>query len=112
MKPSIFQFNSYRDFLWKWFDWKKEQNPQFSHRTFARIASLPSHNYLIRVINGKRNISLDHLKLVAKGMKLKEEELQFFLLLRSLDSEKSSEMIRNLIRESKVIKNSCKNAKN
>ncbi len=91
MKPIIFNYNDYRIFIKEWFEWKKEQNPLFSHRTFARIASLPSHNYLIRVINGNRNISADYIKLVIKGMKLSKEEGDFFYLLKSLDSEKSSE---------------------
>jgi len=101
MKPSIFSYYSYRIFLKAWFEWKKEDNPHFSHRTFAQKANLPSHNYVMRLVSGERNLSESHLQLIAEGLKLNADETCYFQLLRELERESGSEqktaIFRNLL---------------
>jgi len=101
MKPSIFSYYSYRLFLKAWFEWKKVDNPHFSHRTFAQKANLPSHNYVMRLVSGERNLSESHLQLIAEGLKLNADETRYFELLRELERESGSEqktaIFRNLL---------------
>lgn len=98
MKPSIFRYCSCSIFLKDWFEWKKGENPHFSHRAFAAKAGLPSHNYAMRIINGSRNLSEEYLHLIAEGMKLNPDERNYFELMLQLEKEKSGEQKTALFR--------------
>ena len=91
MKPLIYQYHDCLQFITDWFAWKKETAPHFSHRSFAMQAKLPSHNYVMRIINGTRNLSEAYIEPIARGMGLSTDETSYFKHLLLLNTETSSE---------------------
>ena len=56
-RPSVFASLDHRQYLADWFAWKKEANPRFSHRAFARMAGQKSPSLALSVIAGRRNLT-------------------------------------------------------
>lgn len=74
----LFEYLDYRKFLKDTFEEKKSAGHGFSHRVFQRIAEFKSTNYLMLVMQGKRNLSSNGIHKVAKALKLKKTETEFF----------------------------------
>lgn len=74
----IFKYLDYRKFLKDTFDEKKGEGRGFSHRAFARMAGFNASNYILLVMQGKRNLSGEGIHRVAKALKLKKAEAEFF----------------------------------
>jgi len=74
----LFQHLDYRKFLRDTFENLKRTRPSFSHRAFARMAGFSSSNYVMLVMQGKRNLSGDGIFKIAKALKLKKAEAEFF----------------------------------
>lgn len=75
---SVFTYLDYRKFLKGIFEEFKSTKPGFSHRSFARTAGFNSSNYILLVMQGKRNLSSDGILKVARALKLKKTEAEFF----------------------------------
>ena len=91
MSPDIFKFLNYREFLQAWFDAKKAEKSQYSHRLFARQAGLSSSALLSNVIARRRNLTNHTTSAFITAMKLAAEEASFFRLLVDLDQAKTDE---------------------
>ncbi|HND31034.1 MAG TPA: TIGR02147 family protein, partial [Myxococcota bacterium] len=87
----IYRYLDYRKFLADWFREKKEANPLFSHRAFARKAGQASPSLLLHVIEGKRNLTPITLEAFVKALGLKSEEVEFFTTLVNLDQAETQE---------------------
>jgi uncharacterized protein (TIGR02147 family) len=74
----IFTYLDYRAFLNDAFKALKAARRGFSHRAFARIAGFSSSNFILLVMQGKRNLSGEAIQKVAKALKLKKAEAEFF----------------------------------
>lgn len=74
----IFRYLDYRSYLRDEFDERKRTRPGFSHRAFARMAGFKSSNYAMLVIQGKRNLSGDGIMRIARALKLRKSEAEFF----------------------------------
>ena len=74
----IFTYLDYRAFLQDSFEELKVTHKSFSHRAFARMAGFSSSNFPMLVMQGKRNLSTEGIHKVAKGLKLKKSESEFF----------------------------------
>lgn len=74
----LFKYMDYRKYLKDFFDEKKAMQPSFSHRAFARAAGFSSSNFLLLVMQGKRNLSGDGILKVSKALKHKKAEAEFF----------------------------------
>ncbi len=74
----IFQYLDFRKFLSDRFEELKRTHRGFSHRAFAKIAGFASSNYVMLVMQGKRNLSGDGILKIAKALKLKKAEAEFF----------------------------------
>ena len=55
--PDLYTYLDYRQFLRDWFQQKKQDNPRYSHRLFARRAGQRSPSMLLFVMEGKRNLT-------------------------------------------------------
>lgn len=84
-RPDLFAYLDHRAYLRDWFDWKKSENPRFSHRLFARLAGHKSPSLLLLVSKGERNLTDASLPGFLKALSLDEEEAEFFELLVALD---------------------------
>lgn len=75
---NLFQFRDYRVFLREWFAAVKVQNPRFSFRAFSQRAGLKSSNFIMLVMQGKRNLSADGIEKCALGLQLNKQEREYF----------------------------------
>lgn len=74
----LFTYLDYRKYLADSFEEMKVAHPGFSHRAFARMAGFRSSNFLMLVMQGKRNLSGTGIQKVSRALKLKKKEIQFF----------------------------------
>lgn len=88
---SIFSYSDYREFLKDRFSDTKLRRSGFSHRAFARLAGFKASNFLLLVMQGKRNLSGQGIQQVAKALKLKKEESDFFENLVRFNQSKKTE---------------------
>ncbi|MCB9686848.1 MAG: TIGR02147 family protein [Alphaproteobacteria bacterium] len=89
--PSPYDYLDHRRYLADWFRAKKEANPNFSHRVFARRAEQKNPSLLHHVIEGRRNLTERTLESFVKALSLRAGEAQFFRLLVELDQAKTPE---------------------
>jgi uncharacterized protein (TIGR02147 family) len=80
-KPDIYSFFDYREYLSDLFDYNKKINPVFSHRYIILRAGFKSPNMLKRVIDKKKNLTLESAEKFADAFKLDEHEKQYFLAM-------------------------------
>jgi len=58
MEPdTIFIYTDYREYLKAYFDKRKKNDPKFSHRYLSRRLGLTSPNFIMMVMQGKRNLT-------------------------------------------------------
>lgn len=79
--PNVFAYLDFRAYLRDWFDAKKQANPRFSHRLFARRAGQKSPSVLLHAIDGTRNLSPAVAEGFVRAIGLEPEESSFFLAL-------------------------------
>lgn len=89
--PDLFQTLDHRAYLAEWFSWKKQVNPRFSHRVFARLAGVRSPSLLLLVMQGKRNLTSQTLEGVCRAMSLDHEEQEYLAALVDLDAAQTPE---------------------
>jgi len=56
---TIFEYGDYREYLRDLFEEKKRKNPVFSHRVLAQKLGLSTSNYVMLIMQGKRNLNAD-----------------------------------------------------
>lgn len=78
---NIYQYLCYREFLRDYYQCKKNQNPSFSYRAFARKAELADQSLYIEVVKNKRKLSDNAIKKFTKGLGLEKNEKNYFELL-------------------------------
>ena len=77
-KPSIFNYKDYRAFLQDWVQKARFSPHGFSYRRFSKKAGFHSSNFLMLVIQGKRNLTEESLIKCAAGLDLNKQEEEFF----------------------------------
>ncbi len=75
---TIFHYLDYRQYLRDAFEDLKGSRRGFSHRAFARTAGFTSSNYVLLVMQGKRNLSGEGVTKIVRALKLKKQEADFF----------------------------------
>lgn len=89
--PDVHLYLDYRAFLRDWFEAKKEGNPKFSHRMFARMAGQKSPSLMHHVMRGERNLTPATAEAFVKAMKLPASQADFFSLLVKLGQASTDE---------------------
>lgn len=74
----IFSYLDYRKFLADRFAELRGTTTSFSYRYFSKKAGFASSNYVMLVIQGKRNLSSDAILKISTALKLKRSEAEFF----------------------------------
>lgn len=77
-KVNIFEYRDYRKFLQDWFQQAKKTRRSYSYRAFAQKAGFHTSNFLMLVIQGKRNLTEESVTRVATGLGLNKQEQEFF----------------------------------
>jgi len=90
----VYNYLDYRRFLKDWFDAKKDAQPRYSHRAFARQAGQRSPSLLLSVMEGRRNLTAATTEAFIRALSLGAKDAAFFTLLVQLDQAKTPE-IRN-----------------
>lgn len=90
MLPSPYDYLNFRLYLADWFAAKKEANPRFSHRLFARLAGQKSPSLLHHVIEGRRNLTAQTTEGFVAALSLRTGEAQFFRLLVAFEQAKDA----------------------
>lgn len=79
--PNIYRYDDFRVFLKDSFQHRKDADPEYSYRKFAREAGISNPGYLLDVIIGKRTLSRNAAEKMANAFGLAEAEGEFFHLL-------------------------------
>jgi len=80
-KPTIFNYNNFRTFLWDYFKFKNDQEKTFSKAEVYRRLGLPnSRSYFNDVVNGKF-VSKPKINLFIKLCDFSKDEAVFFRTL-------------------------------
>ncbi|MFO1519598.1 MAG: TIGR02147 family protein [bacterium] len=104
-KPNLFDFMDYRAYLKSWFESAKKTSSSISFRKFSEMAGFKSTNFIMLVLQGKRNLSEEAVLKTARALKLNKQETEFFknlVLYNQADShEKKDHFYRQLLRSKK-----------
>jgi len=99
----------YRAYLNHWILYKKEANPHYSHRVFARRAGYTNPSLLGQIIKGNRNLSAKLLPGFVKTMGLTGDAATYFRTLVDLDRETAPDK-RAQLKAQLQARQRCKNA--
>ena len=79
MKPlNVFEYVDYRRYLKDYFDFQKSKSHAFSHRFLANKLGLATPNFILLVIQGKRNITSETCSKLSEVMDLTDKEAEYF----------------------------------
>jgi uncharacterized protein (TIGR02147 family) len=87
---SIFSYLNYRQYLREYQEDRKEMDKGYTFRFMAQQMGFSSSNYLMLVMQGKRNLGQDSVEKVVKGLGLGKKEGEYFSYLVQFDQAKSS----------------------
>ncbi len=87
---SIFEYTDYRQYLADFYQYKKQTDAGFSHRSFLAKANLKGPNFLKNVIDGKKNISRTTISAFAQALDLGKKEREYFKWLVLFNQEKNT----------------------
>jgi uncharacterized protein (TIGR02147 family) len=89
IKPDIYAFFNYREYLSALFNYHKALSPVFSHRYIVTKAGYKSPNSLKNVINGQRHLSVEGAEKFAAAFKMDVKERVYFVMLVKFNSAES-----------------------
>jgi uncharacterized protein (TIGR02147 family) len=95
IKP-VFAFLNYREFLADAVE-ERRQAGSFSHRKFAQAAGFSSPNFVLLLIQGKRNLAEAGARKIAKALKLSPAETTYFFKLVQANQAKTAHEKVNLM---------------
>ncbi len=75
---SIFSYTDFRQYLREYFQEKKAASPAFSYRMLAERAGFKARDYLLRVMNGQRNLSHASADKLSKYFRFSEKQAEYF----------------------------------
>ncbi|MDB5051879.1 MAG: hypothetical protein JWO30_4950 [Fibrobacteres bacterium] len=77
----IFNYTDYRKYLADYYREQKAGNPKFSHRYFSLRVGYNSSGFFSDVLTGKKNLTGPVLLKLAKTLKLRKEDEEYFINL-------------------------------
>ena len=86
--PNVYRYDDFRGFLKDCFQHRKDMDPEYSYRKFAREAEISNPGYLLDVIVGKRTLSRNAAEKTRRAFGLGEAESEFFRLLVNFGQSK------------------------
>ena len=81
VKLDIHAYFNYRDFLRDHYRARKDADPYFSHRSFARVAGFSSSAFYPLLVQGLRNLTPRYVPGFIKALKLTTREAEYFQLM-------------------------------
>ncbi|MBT4762066.1 MAG: TIGR02147 family protein [Bdellovibrionaceae bacterium] len=83
VRPNIFDYYDYREFLRLWLDYLKSKNKKLSLRKLGMSSGLSAW-YLPKVLSGERELSLKAIEMLGPHLQLNKNEYSFLKQLRNL----------------------------
>ncbi|MCX7725420.1 MAG: TIGR02147 family protein [Chitinispirillaceae bacterium] len=75
---SIYKYLDYRKYLKDYFCTRKKIDPKFSHRYLSRRLGLSSTNFILMVMQGKRNLTLKLVHKISEVFNHDQREAEYF----------------------------------
>lgn len=88
---SAYKFLNYREYLTAMFSERKQMARKFSHRYLAQRLGLSSPTFMMLVMKGKRNITLDLAARISKEFKHTDKEADYFASMVRFAQAKTNE---------------------
>jgi uncharacterized protein (TIGR02147 family) len=96
---SVYQYVDCRQYLKDYFEERKKNDPKFSHRYLSRRLGLKSPNFIMMVMQGKRNLTNALAFRITEEFKLDKKESEYFECMVSFtQTERIIEKDRYFIR--------------
>lgn len=86
---SVFKYTDYRTYLKDVFNEKKRNNAAFSHRVLSQKLGLSTSNYVLLIMQGKRNLNPELRKKMSHVFHHSEKEAKYFEYLVNFDHAKT-----------------------
>jgi uncharacterized protein (TIGR02147 family) len=86
---SIYKYTEYRLYLKDYFTLKKSKNSGFSLKVLSDKAGFKARDFLLRVMNGTRNLSQSGALMLSKSLQLTEKEEEYFVNLVGFNQAKT-----------------------
>ncbi len=86
----IFTYHDYRAYLRDYFDFRKKEDPKFSHRFLSQRLGLSTPNLMLLVMQGKRNLTLPVLVKLSQVLKHSRTEADYFEALVNFNQSKTT----------------------
>lgn len=99
--PLIFDHLDYREYLERYFAFRKSLDVTFSLRNFSKLPdlALSSSSFISAVLSGRKNLSQNLRVRFARAMELKPGETEYFELLIQFNQSKSAEERNHYFRQ-------------
>lgn len=99
-RPIVYEYDDFQSFLRDFIEYARSVG-QYSNRKFAEEAGFKSHSYVLMVLAGKRRLTEEAAQKVARGLKLNDNERDYFCLLckfnQTSDPQSRKESFEKLI---------------
>lgn len=82
---SLFEYTDYRKFLRDYYGSKKDEKKGFSLKVLADRAGFKARDFVLRVMNGSRNLSHSGAFMLSMALRLSEKETDYFTNLVSFN---------------------------
>ncbi|MBN2036142.1 MAG: TIGR02147 family protein [Chitinispirillaceae bacterium] len=89
IKPVIYNYFDYREYLNDIFGYFKKADPAYSHRKFLSDARIPGSTYLLRVLKKQRKLSPKYVANFSEAIRHNTSEARYFALLVKFGNEKN-----------------------
>lgn len=76
--PDLFEYLDYREYLRDYFEGRKNALDSWSYQSFAVQLGFKARDFLLRVIQGKKNLSQSSVLKMAQGLGLNSIQTQYF----------------------------------
>lgn len=91
MTLNVFNFKDYRVYLDEAIKLKRSENSSLSFRLISKKIGYSSPNFILLVIQGKRNLTAESIKKISQFLELKTNEKEYFKNLVFLNQSESFE---------------------
>ena len=88
---NIYEFTDYREYLKKYFEERKKNDPKFSHRFLAQRLGLATSNFIMLVMQGKRNLNTTLCLKIPAIFKLSAKEATYFHEMVNFNQAKTNQ---------------------
>lgn len=85
---NIYRYSNFREFLRDYYEDRKRNISGFSYAKFCKMANFRSTNYLKLIIEGKRNLTVENIHLLARVFQFSFDEEKFFCALVHFNQSK------------------------